>query len=575
MRYRSKQALPTPVASRTQSFARLQCWDGAKWQRLDTQVIGQTSTVVRYVFPMVTTSRIRVLFTEPPILLNYAVPEQPGVYVSELEAYSRVPFQWAGSPEGTADSTPISPLVIEPKQTRIFSDVLTPTLIVAESDWAKRPCAAAPRGERRVRLQNGFLQLDVSADKTLAEASLDQSRDGRDGRHSRRRGLCHPYRRRRAAARGLPRWPDQHGGLHAGGGAFRVDLVAPMWDVSVFYELRQQDHFYHKWLTLTAKRQAAVQVLDVTVSALRLPRPVDLAAGENQELTYPITILDRGGFFSCAETIYWDHAGDELTYYPVRRSQAGRALHLREGGSRRLQETRRVLGRLRPGIARVGNRIPRQVSPIPACWPDVYCEGWSARVGLGELEARPQWMEHWMETASRLGIRYMDAFEPMQQAMATPSEAIDRWVSLATRNNIDTGWWIDHSLAYHYKNKLYPPFACRLAPEAERWFRDVVEFVRAHHLLAMHWGDFLKMQPCNETGHGHLPGKYSLYAQGQRILQFGRELRATNPRVTLARTWAGSTPSSPASWTGAGTSTTSITFRRPSRTFIWTGSMRT
>ena len=35
-----------------------------------------------------------------------------------------------------------------------------------------------------------------------------------------------------------------------------------------------------------------------------------------QELTYPVSQTEKGGFFSCLETIYWDHRGDTLTYYP-------------------------------------------------------------------------------------------------------------------------------------------------------------------------------------------------------------------------------------------------------------------
>jgi len=28
--------------------------------------------------------------------------------------------------------------------------------------------------------------------------------------------------------------------------------------------------------------------------------------------------------------------------------------------------------------------------------------------------------------------------------------------------------------------------------------------------------------PCNNPAHGHLPGKYSIYAQGERMIQFNQ-----------------------------------------------------
>ena len=49
----------------------------------------------------------------------------------------------------------------------------------------------------------------------------------------------------------------------------------------------------------------------------------------------------------------------------------------------------------------------------------------------------------------------------------------------------------------------------------------------------MHWADFFEVFPCERTDHGHLPGKYSIYAQGQRMLQFGEQLRAASPGIML------------------------------------------
>ena len=101
-------------------------------------------------------------------------------------------------------------------------------------------------------------------------------------------------------------------------------LTSEKLDVVVHYELRQQDHFLHKWLEVTNKSGADLVLRDVTLSSLGLPHPVDLMAG--QELTYPITRLQKGGFFSCLETVYWDHRGDRLTYYPGAALPSGKTL---------------------------------------------------------------------------------------------------------------------------------------------------------------------------------------------------------------------------------------------------------
>ena len=67
---------------------------------------------------------------------------------------------------------PVGPLVIEPKHTCVFSDILEPTLIVAESRWAKEACVMEKPSAGAFRLRNGFLQLDISDAGTLSETRL-------------------------------------------------------------------------------------------------------------------------------------------------------------------------------------------------------------------------------------------------------------------------------------------------------------------------------------------------------------------------------------------------------------------
>jgi hypothetical protein len=534
IRYRSKTVIPTPTDSRTQPFARLQWWDGTKWNDLDAHYGGEVSRVARYTFPPVKTTRIRAVFEELPIIAYLPGLEDPGIYVSELEAYARPTFQeidfW--KPAGHYVQNTGS-LIIEPKRTRVFSDVLTPTLIVAESDWAMKRCAVSTPADKRPRLENGFLQLDLSVEGVLAETSLANCVSGEtvrtpqaetfiirtDGGELRSRDFQVKEVSTKDSTPEIAR--------------LRVDLSSSSWDAAVCYELRQQDHFYHKWLTLTPKGGGAVRILDVTVSALRLPRPLGISAGESQELSYPVTILDQGGFFSCVEAVQWDHRGDEVSYYPGAALKPGETFTSEKAAVGVFKKRGEIWHGLDRGVREWLIEYHAQVSPISWCWPDVYCEGWSAKVGLEEVKTKPEWLAQYMKNAARIGIRFMDAYEPVHHAMDAPEADVNQWVLWADQNRISTGWWLDHSLKYRGQSQKHPPFRCCLSPEAERYYQDVVEFIRAHHLKAFHWGDFLQIMICNETDHGHLPGKYSLYPQAQRILQLGRDIRATDPHVRM------------------------------------------
>ena len=49
----------------------------------------------------------------------------------------------------------------------------------------------------------------------------------------------------------------------------------------------------------------------------------------------------------------------------------------------------------------------------------------------------------------------------------------------------------------------------------------------------MHWGDFLQAWPAQNPGPGLLPGKYAIYAQGQEIINFNRDLHRLSPGIML------------------------------------------
>lgn len=555
VRYFNGRIVRGPSVARTQEWARLQRWDSGEWKDVAAQMFGQETSVVRYVFSPVTTTRLRLLFTEPPDPEGRHFPERIGIPVSEIEAYQDVPFQWVRSPGRTVKvyhggdqnrdylhyfNEPPSgdsgydlsePLVIEPKQTRIFTDVLAPTLVVPETNWAHEP-ASVERRAQAVILRNGFLQLELSTSSVVQEMRLTNRVTGE--------AIATPASRafliRTAAGELKPEdfkvTQAETDGSSAQDAHIQVRLTSAKLDATLHYELRQQDHFYHKWLTLQNKSAEPLQVLDATPSALGLPRPVDLMAG--QELTYPVTRLDKGGFFSCLETVYWDHNGDALTYYPASTIAAGGSYQTEKAVVGVYKNRGEYWGGWDRGIRDWIIEYHAAISSPPAEWPDVYSEGWSVKIGLEELSERPEWTEHLMATAEKLGIRYMDGFEPAHQAAVAPFDLVERFVKLASKYNVNTGWWIDFGsdIDWHTGAPL-KPVACQLSPEGEAYFQKIINLARTNQLRAMHWADFFTIFPCDRTDHGHLPGKYSIYAQGQRMLRFGRELREASPGILL------------------------------------------
>src|SRR5205823_7997684 len=142
IRYFDGRMVRGPVMARTQEWARLQYWDQGEWKDIQAQVVGQETSSVRYAFDAVQTTRLRLLFSEPPDPESRRVPERLGIYVCEFEAYSDVPYtvvnpapqlvRVRGGERGQyynewSSDNPYDragPLIIEPKPTRIVTDTL-------------------------------------------------------------------------------------------------------------------------------------------------------------------------------------------------------------------------------------------------------------------------------------------------------------------------------------------------------------------------------------------------------------------------------------------------------------------
>lgn len=557
VRYYDGRMVRGPAVARTQEWARLQSWTGTEWKDIDAQIIGQETSSIRYSFSPISTTRVRLLFTEPPDPEMRRFPERLGIFVCEFEAYRDGPFQLVNSRQQVVDidrgvdnernyfhlfNEPASgdssfdfagPLVIEPLQTRIFSDTLIPTLIVAESTWAREPVTAeGSSGNKHVLLRNGFVQLEIATSNGVKEARLLNRVTGesvatpqshlfliRTGRDELTPG---DFRLVRADTSGTD---DQ-------AARARFDLSSAGLDVAVHYELRRQDHFYHKWLTLTNKTNSELQVRDIVLSDLQVPRTVDLMAG--QELTYPIARLEKGGFFFALETLYWDHRGDSMVYYPGASVAPGNSFTSEKAVVGIYKNQGEVVAGWDRGLRDWVIEYHAQISPVHSEWPDVYCEGWSAGFGVKELMERPQWAEHFFATAQKMGIRYMDGYEPAHQAAAMPKDWVQRFVDLANRYNVNTGFWIDFGSDNSWNaDTPLKPLVCHFSPEGESYFQKILNLTESFKFRAMHWADFYTAFLCDRTDHGHLPGKYSLYAQGQRMLKFGTDLRAASPGLML------------------------------------------
>ncbi len=547
VRYFDGRMVRGPVMARTQEWARLQFWNKSEWNDVQAHVVGQETSSVRYSFEPLTTTRLRLLFSEPPDPESRRRPDRLGIYVCELEAYGAIPFQVVNpSPrlvkvraghegeyynEWSSDNPydRAGPLVIEPKPTRIVRDTLRPNLEVAESRWAKLPCTVEKPRAGWIVLKNGFIQLEISTIGGLKEARLTNLVTGESVATPTAKPFLVKTSNGELSMEGFRVVGEESTGSGPEVSRLRVDLTSNAVDLAVYYELQRHDHFYHKWLEIKNKGHSNLQILDVMVSSLWLQRIVDLFAGP--ELTYPIYRMQKGGFFECLETVYWDHKGDAMTYYPGFNLDAGNAFESDKAVVGVYSNSGEQVEGFDKGVRDWVIEYHTQVTPLQKEFPDVYLEGWSAKVGVEELQKSPEWTERFFSNAHKLGIRYMDAYEPTDLALRMPPDLVKRWVDLANKNDIATGWWNDFGsrFGWGFMAPYWDPYLCKLSPEAETYFRQIVELVRKYNLRGFHWADFWTVWPCDNPDHGHLPGKYSIYAQGKRMVEFAQEMHKAAP----------------------------------------------
>ena len=554
VRYFDGKMVRGPAVARTQQWAQLQYWDQGQWKHIEATIFGQETSSVRYTFAPVTTTRIRVLFTEPPDPESRRFPDRLGIYVCELEAYSEAPFQTVAAgpnhvermmegqriylrnynepPQADADSDIPGPLVVEPKQTRVFTDTLRPNLVVEDSAWAKEPAKVETLHDRRLRIQNGFLSVDVSTAGELRETAFTNKVTGESETTPNSLAFSIKTSSGYVNSAGFKIESVNSAASTPEVASLNVDLTSEKLDLSVHYELRRIDHFLHKWITVKNKSKQELTVLDVTVLSLGMPRTLDLMAGV--ELTYPIFRMAKGGFFSNLETVYWDHVGDALTYYPGAIVPAGGSLVSEKGVIGVYRNRDEDVAGWDAGVREWVIEYHAQVSPLPKGWPDVYSEGWSGNFGIAEMIEHPERAEKRMAVAEKIGIKYMDTYEPTHAALGMNPEIVKRWVDMADRHHVATGFWADHGSAidWGYGGALLPD-PCKLSKAYDDYLEGIVRMVKNHHMGAMHWGDFLEVWPCATAGQGYLAGKYSIYPQGQRILRFAQELHEANPAMML------------------------------------------
>ena len=550
IRYFDGNMVPGPMIARTQQWARLQYWDNGGWKDIEFQMVGEETSSVWYTFSTVRTTRLRMLFTEPPDPETAHAPDQLGIYVCEFEAYSTPPFQLVKPPSRLVpirrptvaynledqNDNPWAlegDLVIDPRETKIFTDELRPTLIVSESRWAKAPCAVEQSHNGMVELQNGFLRLGVSTNGELKETRITNLVTNESVATPSSTAFRIQTSQGVLTAANFKLVRVDTSGSNADESVLRVNLASSGIALSVTYELRRQDHLYHKWLNLTNQGTSDLQVLDLSVSSLGLPRLLDMAAG--YELTYPIYRMKNGGLFECLETVYWDHAGDALTYYPDMTLEPGKSFESQKAVLGVYRNRGEELEHFDLGIRDWVIEYQAHVSPIRKEWPDIYIEGWSADFGIKQMVEDPKGAERFFATAHKMGVRYMDTNEGMNLALLMPPEVVQHWVDLANRYDIGTGFWIDFGSHenWGFMPLYYESSACKLSPRGQEYFEDVVNFVKRYRFRGFHWADFFTAWPCDDPPQGYLPGKYSIYAQGEQMIQFYRDLHTASPGLML------------------------------------------
>ena len=459
VRYFDGRMARSATAARTQHWATVQAWLDGRWRNLDARVIGEETSTVRYVFPPVTTARLRLLFREPPDPELRRTPDRLGIHMAELEAYANVPFQWVESnrvdksprkggyeklyneaPAGDGHYDVAGPLIIDPKPSRLFRDTLRPTLIVAESRWAETPCTVKASPEM-VWLANGFLQLELSTRGGLHESGLTNllTEEPVNAANSVAFELNGAGRTIRPTDLQLIR--TDTAGSTADLARVRFDLAGAGLAISVHYELQRRSHFYHKWLTITRTAPQEWLLRDVTLTALNLPgTPADLMAG--QELTYPVFRMSNGGFFSALEAVYWDHIGDVLTYYPAVTLKPAATYTTERAAVGVYKNTRERIGGWDRGVREWIGRIPRPYLPGSRQLARTSTSKAGPPTSASRKRAtNPTGPAAGSTPPAKLGVTDIDAYEPYHQASQYSDEVLRRFTGLASEHGIRTGLW--------------------------------------------------------------------------------------------------------------------------------------
>ena len=79
IRYFDGRMVRGPITERTQEWARVQAWIDGEWTDIKTRITGSETNSVRYTFSPVTTTRIRLLFSEFADPTSRRFPERLGI----------------------------------------------------------------------------------------------------------------------------------------------------------------------------------------------------------------------------------------------------------------------------------------------------------------------------------------------------------------------------------------------------------------------------------------------------------------------------------------------------------------
>lgn len=529
VRYLDARLVPDYIGSRLQKWTSLQYWNNSKWQDIEYDLKGVGTNVNWYIFDKVTTTRIRLIYHTPFVFTGrtfemgnwYLEPHLPlnllpGIYVCELEAYRKLPVKQ------------IEQLMVEPELVRVFKDKLMPTLMVSETKWAQEKCVVQQSGNC-IRLENGFIELEVELRPYLKEIKLknkvcDIQKNLDDSTVFRllineKQLLPEDFRVNEVKV-------DD---IKSSGKRIKIRLNNPNLEIIVIYRLRQKDHFYHKWLMIENRTDETIVIKDIALSSQGLPNIVYLASPE--DLSYPVSQLENGGFFGCIEFPYWEHKLDTLMYYPGIKLEGGKSYETERAAIGVYKNRGEMVMYMDLGIREWVVEYHTHVSSIGEEWPERYHEGWDAYFRIKAIDSQPKWVEDYVERMRKLGIEFSDGYEPVHQAMEMPEEAVQRWVNVCYSKGVRAGSWIDHGSSTSWdRGTAMAPFKCKLSPECQKYFKKVVEFAKKNNYKCMHH-DFFFIYPCNNPDHGHLPGKYSIYPQAKALIDFDRNLHEACPGI--------------------------------------------